>query len=506
MKIFNAEQIKKCDSVTCENQNIQIRELINRAGNSFVEMLTATDADLSGKIFVICGYGNNGADGIAIAKLLYARYCDIELLLIPAESKKLNSEYMQFYLDNPVDSQPFPVHIIKKINQLNDLEKPDLIIDAILGTGTTRAVEGIIDEVISWMNTENAKVVSVDIPSGICADKILDGNAVEAELTITFQFPKFTFFLPEYAKNTGRWMVADIGCDQDFLHNEPAEYHWIDKQLVLQHLKVCDRFAHKGNFGHAYIISGSYGKLGATIMCSKAVLRTGSGLATIHAPACAYEILQMAIPEAMVDVDRHKYFISEVNIPARCTAVAIGPGIGTQHHTQRMLDELFHKNITIPVVLDADALNLMSMYPEIIRNLPKESILTPHVKEFERLFGPTATYSDQIKLQKQKSAELNAYIILKGGYTTLSCPDGEVYFNTNGNPGMATGGSGDVLTGIITGLAAQGYSRKEACIIGIFLHGMSGDLAVQGGQSYESLLASDLIDNIGHTFRKIRQS
>ncbi len=506
MKILNSEKLKICDRITCEKQNIQIKDLINRASLSFTEQLISTDIDLSSKTFIFCGPGNNGADGIAIAKLLYARYCDVELILLPSEYKSNNSESFKFYLDNPTDSNPFPVHIIKKISQLKEFEYPGLVIDAILGTGISRKAEGIFSEVIEWINNSGAEVVSVDIPSGISADNLLFGPAVNANLTITFQLPKFTFFIPKYAQKIGKWIVVDIGCDTEFIQNEPVIYNWIDQHLVKEHLKTRDRFSHKGTFGHSYIISGSHGKVGATILCSKAALRIGSGLVTIHAPECAYEILQMTVPEAMVDTDHHKYYLSEVKIPTKCNAIAIGPGMGTQHHTQRMLDEIFCSGIDTPMVIDADGLNLMSLHPSIKVNLPKQTIITPHTKEFERLFGTTNDFSEQLDLQRKKSMELDIFIILKGGFTTITCPKGNVYFNTNGNPGMATGGSGDVLTGMLVGLLAQGYTQLEACIIGVFLHGLAGDLAVQNGQSFESLIASDLIEFIGMAFRKIRTS
>lgn len=506
MKILSAEKLKICDKITCEQQNIQIKDLINRAATAFNEQLIATDIDTSPKTYVICGPGNNGADGIAIAKLMYARYCDVELILLPSQFRSDHTESFLFYMDNPTDNQPFPVHIIKKISQLKELELPGLIIDAILGTGASRPAEGLNAQVIEWINHSGAQVVSVDIPSGMGADKILDGPVVKADLTITFELPKFTFFLPECADNIGKWMVVSIDCDQNFIENEPCEYQWIEINLVKKFLKTRNRFSHKGTFGHSFIISGSYGKVGATILCSKAALRVGSGLVTAHTPACAYEILQMSVPEAMVDVDPHKYYISEVTVPAKCNAIAIGPGIGTQHHTQRMLDDLFCQGIDLPLVIDADGLNLISLHPEIRTNLPKNTIITPHVKEFERLFGATSSYSIRLELLKNKAKEYQIFIILKGGYTTIACPDGEVYFNTNGNPGMATGGSGDVLTGMLTGLLAQGYSRKEACILAVYIHGLAGDLAIQNGQTSESLIASDLIDFLGMAFRKIKAS
>lgn len=504
MKIFSAEQLNKCDIITCEKQNIQSKELILRAANSFVDIFTSSEYDQGAKTLIFCGPGNNGADGIAIAKLLYSRYYEVELVLIVEKDISKCNESFQFYLDNPVDQQPFPVHIIRNIKQLDDLEDLSIFIDAIFGTGNTRPLTGLYKSVVEWINGYPATIISVDIPSGIQSDTGDNYIAIDADMTISFQLPKLSFFHPDCAKKIGKWIITDIGCDKDFIENEKVNDFWIEKYLVTSLLIQRDRFAHKGNFGHSYIISGSYGKIGATILCSKAALRIGSGLVTIHAPSSAYEILQMSVPEAMVDADPHKYYISEVSFPARCNAIAIGPGIGTQNHTQRMMDELFCKNPTIPMVIDADGLNLMSIYPEILSKVPKNAIITPHVKEFERLFGSFSDHSKMLSLQREKSISLGIYIVLKGGYTTLSCPDGEIYYNTNGNPGMATGGSGDVLTGIIVGLLAQGYTPKVASILGIYIHGMAGDMAILNGQSYESLLASDIIDNLGRAYNKMR--
>ena len=504
MKLFLSAQTKVCDAVTCENQNITEKDLIQRAGNAFVETLQNSGEDLSGKIIIFAGPGNNGADGISIAKNLYSKFHDVELVLIPIS--KQYSDAFKFYLDNPVDQQPFPVHIIKDAKQLNDIEDPDVFIDAVLGTGFNKETDKLLTSVINYINNGGKRIISVDIPSGISADNSLFTTAVKANKTITFEFPKLSFFDPKTHPYVGEWLVAPINLDENWKVTESTNYSWVTKADIKDILKTRDRFSHKGDFGHSLIISGSYGKIGAAVLAGKACLRMGCGLVTMHLPKCGYEIMQISVPEAIVDVDPHQYYVSEISLKDNFNAIAIGPGIGIQHHTERMFLEILESKPTIPMVLDADALNILAKEKDWLKQLPEGTILTPHPGEFNRLFGWEEDHLMNIENLIKLSIKYKIYIVLKGGYTTISTPEGNCYFNTTGNPGMATAGCGDALTGMIVSMLAQGYSRFEACVTGVYLHGLAGDLALQKAESQESMIATDLIASLGSAFKKMASS
>ncbi|RME05768.1 MAG: NAD(P)H-hydrate dehydratase, partial [Bacteroidetes bacterium] len=387
---------------------------------------------------------------------------------------------------------PFPV-----------LPKGVIVIDAIFGSGLNRPVEGYWAELINWLNGQPVTRVSVDIPSGMFADAPTTGAAVKAHYTFAFEVPKLGFLFPENNEFVGNWTCESIGLHPDFIASLETPWHFVTQEMVRSMLHQRRKYAHKGTFGHALLVAGSYGKVGAGILAARACLRSGAGLVTIHAPSCAYQILQIAFPEAMVMVDEGELFIRQSRFDfSRYSAVGIGPGIGTADATalalRAMLEQADH-----PLVLDADALNLLAKHPEFWEHVPENSILTPHPKEFERLFGKTSDSFERNALQREMARKHKVFIVLKGAYTCTSTPEGICYFNSTGNPGMATGGSGDVLTGMLTGLLAQGYSPFETCVLGVYLHGLAGDLAAEELQQ-EALLASDIISHIGRAFLKLR--
>jgi len=301
----------------------------------------------------------------------------------------------------------------------------------------------------------------------------------------------------------GEWEFGSIGLNSGFIKKEKTPWHLLDFGEVAPLLHHRRKYDHKGTFGHALLVAGGYGKVGAAILAAKACLCSGAGLITVHAPKCAYEILQISFPEAMVSVDEHEFSISSIHEDlSRYTAIGTGCGIGTNQLAMHALEELL-ENAETPLVLDADALNLLAGNQHMLSNIPKNSILTPHPKEFERMFGKTKDSFERNSLQRKKASEFGIFLFLKGANTSVACPDGNCYFNSTGNPGMATGGSGDVLTGILTGLLTQGYSSHDASLLGVFLHGLAGDLAAEDLQ-HEALLASDIIRYIGQAFKKLR--
>ena len=379
------------------------------------------------------------------------------------------------------------------------LTSNSLVIDALFGSGLNRPLEGINAQLISYLNEQANEIISIDLPSGLMSDTLKIGvPIIQASHTLSFQVPKLAFYFPENEKFIGEIHLLDIGLSAGFLHRVVPEISHINQKLVEKIYKPRQRFSHKGTFGHALLLAGSYGKTGAALLAAKACMHSGVGLLTVGVPQCSYLVLQVGLPEAMVTSDEKKNKLATI-MPnySNYQAVGIGPGIGTEKKTRQWL---LHQLLVIkcPLVLDADALNAIA-YEEKYHSIPENSILTPHPKEFDRLFGLCQNSQERMLKAIEKAKELSCIMVLKGHHTLIATSEGEVWFNTTGNAGMATGGSGDVLTGIITSLLAQGYVPKDAALLGVWLHGKSGDIASKRyGQ--EALVASHIIEFLGDAF------
>jgi NAD(P)H-hydrate epimerase len=391
------------------------------------------------------------------------------------------------------------------MGQMPLISSDDIIIDAIFGSGLGRPVTGLTRDVINEINRSDALKVSVDVPSGLfCENNAGNDNEsiIKADFTLTFQFPKLSFLFPENMKYVGIWKVLPIGLHESAITNTHTPFRLLSGEDILPLLKTRNKFDHKGVFGHGLLISGSYGKIGAAVLGARAALRTGIGLITVHLPSCGNDIMQSSVTEAMVQPDENEKVVSSIPGTDGYSSVGAGPGIGTGSETQAALKTLLHV-CRRPMVLDADALNILSMNKEWLELLHPGTILTPHPKEFERLAGKATDSYDRLQKQREFSGRYKCIVILKGAHSSVSFPDGSVYFNNTGNPGMATAGSGDVLTGMVLSLLSQGYSSENAAMIGVYLHGLAGDIAA-GESSFESLTASDIINCIGQAFNRIR--
>jgi NAD(P)H-hydrate epimerase len=355
---------------------------------------------------------------------------------------------------------------------------------------------------VNHINNSGTIIISIDLPSGLFADKSSKSNTViKANHTLSFQNYKLAFLLPENEDYCGDVHLLKIDLHENFEQDEHADFELVDKEVIKTIYKPRNKFSHKGNFGHAALLCGSYGMMGAAVLSASACLRSGVGKLTSYIPKCGYDILQTAVPEAMCIVAGEDHFLSANGIE-KFDAVGIGPGIGIFPSHKELLVEIF-KKINTPMVIDADALNIIAQNAVLLKSIPASSILTPHSKEFERLFGKTENDFDRLQLALQKSKELNIYIILKGHYSFISTPEGLGYFNSTGNAGMATAGSGDVLTGILTGLLAQGYSSLQTCLLGVYLHGLAGDMAAEKF-SQEAMIAGDMVDCLGEAFKELK--
>lgn len=501
MKILTPAQIRALDAYTIAHEPIKSIDLMERAANAFVNWFVQQFPPSQQRpINIFCGLGNNGGDGLAIARLLNRKHYSVEVFICQIGAKR--STDFEKNLKKIPSRRGLPVTTIKTNDNLPNFEQKEIIIDAIFGSGLNRAITGYWATLIEHINALSNEVVSVDMPSGLFADAATEGAVIHATYTLSFELPKRAFFFPENQDRLGNCYIQPIGLNQQFIQAEKATNYLITKGLVQSLLKGRAKFSHKGTFGHALLLVGSLGKMGAAILTTKACLRSGVGLVTVQVPKCGYTILQLGCPEAMTSVDAAENYLSSYPDIADYKAIGIGCGINQKEATQQALFTLL-KKVDYPIVLDADALNILSKNKDQLKHIPANSILTPHPKEFERLFGKTANDFARNELHITKAKALNCILLLKGANTAIAFPDGTCYFNSTGNPGMATGGSGDVLTGILTGLLAQGYTPKAAVILGVYLHGLAGDLAAKDiGQ--ESLIAGDIVDYIGKGFQQLK--
>jgi NAD(P)H-hydrate epimerase len=510
MKIFNISQITELEKTTIEQESILSIDLMERASMQFVKSFTQEVSNRR-RIFIFAGPGNNGGDALAIARLLAATDYRIKCYLLNTKNN----------LSTDCNANKSKILSIPNIsfNEIKDrftppkIEKEDIIIDGIFGSGLKEPLSGGFAALVKYINSTGAKIYSIDVPSGLFMEdnsQNTNETIVKAYKTFTFQFPKLSFLLPDSGIYTGEWEVLDIGLSPEGIAQQETTFYYTEEQDIVPILQTRRRFTHKNDLGHALIVAGSKGKIGAAVLCAKSCLRAGAGLVTSLIPACGESIMQTAFPEAMVIADMENNFISEVPDISTYSTIGIGPGIGKDTATGSALIEIFSQISQISqnkksIVLDADALNIIAQGKEWLRIIPENSILTPHIGEFDRLVGKSASSYDRLQKALYLAANLNSIIVLKGLYTAICTPDQEIYFNSTGNPGMATAGSGDVLTGIITALLAQNYPPLKAAQIGVYIHGLAGDIAAKT-HSQESLIAGDIIDNLGNAFRKIHGS
>ena len=498
MKIFSVKQIKKWDAYTIEHEPIPSIDLMERAATACFDWLIQNfDDDHQFKIF--CGRGNNGGDGLAIARLLKSIKYKVSVYIPFAESPGSDDfETNLRRLKKASDS----IYFLKEESSFPEINDGDVIIDALFGTGLHKPAAGLYAALIDYLNSGNAPTVAIDVPSGLFIDKSSRGEdnpIMIANFTLTFQNQKQAFLLPENERVIGQVILLDIGLSAQYEKTEESRIEYIDELLTGAIYRSRKAFSHKGDYGHASLVAGSYGMMGAAVLCSSACLRSGAGKLTSVICESGYEILQACVPEAMCKVSGEKFIKSFSGFEA-FDVVGIGPGIGRYDSHKEMLRELL-TGFKKPLVIDADALNVLSEEPGFFPLIPHKSIITPHLKEFERLFGKSETDFDRIELALKKAEELRIYIVLKGHHTFIATPEGKGYFNSTGNAGMATAGSGDVLTGVITGLMAQKYSSLNSCILGVYLHGLAGDIAA-GKLSEEALIARDIIDHLGDAFMR----
>lgn len=503
MKIFTASQISEHDKYTITHEHVASIDLMERAAKAIASAIMAR-WDRSMNVVVFAGPGNNGGDALAVARLL-------------AESGYAVAAYL-FNIRNRLSDECTVnrkrIGDCKKVKSFDEitqnfdppkLDAATLVVDGLFGSGLNKPLTGGFASLVKYINQSHAQVVSIDLPSGLMTEdnthNILS-NIVQASLTLTLQQKKLCMYLADMQRFLGQVEVLDIGLSGQYVQETDSPYRTVELQDVARLMKPRSDFAHKGSMGSALIVAGSYGMAGAAILATRACLRSGVGKATVHAPKKNYAIMQVAVPEAVVQIDREETCFSEPVDTDEFDAVGIGPGLGRNENTAIALIAQVRR-AQCPVVLDADALNILGSHRAWMQQLPAGVVLTPHPREYDRLAGSTCA-GDYERLQsaRQLAQRHGIYIILKGHHSALCLPDGMVLFNTTGNSGMATGGSGDVLTGVLTALLARGYKQSEACLLGMYLHGLAGDMA-ESEKGHESLIAGDLIDYLPQAFKAL---
>lgn len=500
MKVLTGTQIRELDAYTIKNEPISSYDLMERAATKCIANIHKYSFTYDHIVYV-CGKGNNGGDGLAMARMHAEMDQDISVVVL--EHAKTGSPNFGRNLYLLEEEGVVPVTFIDDVSKFPVLFENTLIIDAILGNGLTRPLEGLLADVVQYINSLRIKVLSIDIPTGLFADYNVSNNldnVINAAATKTIHCPKLSMLIPETGNCAGEIEVVDIGLMVKGFNAESSYYYQTENELK-NLLKTRAKFTHKGSFGHALLLAGSRGKMGAAQLAAEACLRSGAGLLTVHVPSSAVDIMQLEVKEAICIEDSNPQFITTIPELDAYSAVGFGPGVGTEKPTKEALEDLLSK-CAVPMVIDADGINILAEDKSLLKKLPVNTILTPHPKEFQRLVGNWSNSLERFKIQQQFAAEYHIVLVVKGAHTTITTPTGVITFNSTGNPGLATAGSGDVLTGVILGLLAQGYTSEDAAKLGVWLHGYAADLEIVF-QSEQSLMAGDVLKSLGHAFKSL---
>lgn len=508
MKILSTEQIREADQFTIAHEPIASIDLMERAAGKCTEWLL-NNFGKEFRYLIFCGNGNNGGDGLAIARQLFLAGCEVDVNV--AKISSTDSADFSINLDR-LSQNKIPFQLLSDAKEIAFPQRNKLlIVDALFGSGLSREPEALAAAIIDKLNSISIPKIAIDIPSGLFGDNNLKNSykhVIRASHTLTFQQPKLSFLFAENFPFIGTFHVLNIGLNENFIAQAPSPFYYTTHAFAKLFLKPRNKFSHKGTFGHALLVAGSKGKIGAAILSSRACLHAGVGLLTVSVPKCGNDILQISVPEAMLQTSEGEEIISGriekgPNRNSEYSAIGIGPGIGTEKETAQAI-KLLLTEYAGPLVMDADAINILAENKTWLAFLPKGTILTPHPGEFDRLTGAHTNTYERFVTQRELAVKQGIYIVLKGAHTSIACPDGSVFFNSSGNPGMATGGSGDALTGIITALRAQNYNPQSACLLGVYLHGLAGDIAASI-ETQNGMSAGNIIEHLGGAWRMLEE-
>ncbi len=503
MKLFTTEEIRAIDRRTIEQEGVPSLELIERVAEGVADEISSRWRS-NKPTMVFAGPGNNGADALGAARLLFERGFRPEVFLFNIGGDKLSTDCAASRDRMLAEVPDIIFHEVKDRFSMPKITTNHLVIDGLFGSGLREELQGGFKSLVQYINDENATVVSIDLPSGMFGDwnpQIVNRNTIHATLTLAIQFPRISFFIPDNAELIGEWKIIDIGLSEKAIATSPANFCLVEQRDVHRRLRHRKEFASKADFGSGILYAGSYGMMGAAILAARGALRAGVGKLTVNSPKCGYQIMQSSVPEALFRHNRGEINIIDIHPERDFSAIAVGPGLGTNELTVKAVED-FLASINQPVILDADALNCIAIKPSILNTIPVLSILTPHAGEFDRLFGPQPSAEARLRKAIEMAKYYNILIILKGRYTAIVRPDGKVYFNSSGCPAMATAGSGDVLTGVLLSMLAQGYPAELASLIAVYVHGLAGEMAAAEQGEY-GVTAGDIASYIGKAIREI---
>ena len=502
MKIFPVKAVAEIDAYTIENEPILSINLMERAARKLFDIIKER---YGGRWFlVLAGPGNNGGDALSLSRMLTLNGFSVHTVMLKSEGL---SDDAQTNRDRLRHLQQGVVYELDKGDALPDIDDSCVVIDGLFGSGLNRPLEGKVLELVQTVNSWKAEVVAIDIPSGLmgeCNAGNKPDGVIKATHTYTFQFPKLSFMFPESEAYVGNWEIVPIGLHPDKIKAIPSSWFLTEANKVKGLIKPRSRFMHKGHFGHVLLIAGSYGKMGAAVLAARACMRTGAGLLSVHVPHKTCHVLHCSVPEAMVNIDRSDLMFTEFPDLSPFKAVGVGPAIGCRSNSVQGLTDLLDQIGPRRLVLDADALNILSTNPALLDKLPENAVLTPHPGELKRLVGPWSGDFERLQKVMNFCRKYKVVVVLKGAFTTVVSADGECHFNTTGNAGMATAGSGDVLTGVILSLLGQGLEPLDAAVAGVYIHGASGDLA-SDAEGEAALIASDIVNYLGKAIVALSQ-
>ena len=504
MKLYTTEAIRRIGEKTIEAEGISTLDLVEREASAAVSEIIARWRP-SKSIYVFAGPGNNGADALAVSRLLLEQgYRPVTYLFntrnthLSAPCSVNRERLLQYENASFIE--------IEKTFMPPELTADDLVIDGLFGSGLTAPLAGGYKALVQLINDSHAFVVSLDVPSGLFGEWNMGNehrHIIHADLTLCYQFKRLAFMFAENAELIGEVVMLDLEMNKEAMAEQQSDFFFIERRDAARHFELRDPFTGKYDYGTVYLVAGSYGMMGAAVLATKAAMRAGAGLVMVHAPLCGYEILQTSVPEALVEPDNDKLVCTSIELKRKYNAIAIGPGLNSTIETLDAIEQ-FIKHCHHKLVLDADALNCIAKRPQLLKCIPKGSILTPSTNEFDRLFGHTVTHEDRLKKAIEAAHRHDVTIVLKGYNTMVVRPNGKIYINGSGNPGMATAGSGDVLTGIIAGFLAQGYAPDTAVVLAVYIHGLAGDIAAEE-HGQHGLTASDIADNIGRAIKSLQR-
>lgn len=502
MKIFTNNEIRQIDRYTIEKEGISSMELIERVAEAVTAEITARWRS-SKPVIVFAGPGNNGADALAVARLLSEQDYRVHVYLFNIGGNRLSAE-CSVCRDMLAECRGVSLTEVIDTFMMPDLQRNYLIVDGLFGSGLREPLKGGFSYLVQRINEARATVVSIDIPSGLAGDwnpMLISRDVIHATLTLAIQHPRIAFFIPDNAELIGEWKTLDIGLSETAAAGIASKFYLVEESDVYRALRPRRLFSSKADYGSAIIYAGSYGMMGAAVLAARGALRAGVGKVTVESPKCGFSILQSSVPEALYSHNSGEIALDRIQPAHRYDAIAVGPGIGTHDVTVRALEDFLSSTKT-PVILDADALNCIASKPSMLNLIPVLSILTPHAGEFDRLFGQHPSSEARLRKAAEMARYYNVLIVLKGHYTAIVRPDGKIYFNSSGTPAMATAGCGDVLTGMIAAMIAQGYKPEIATLASVFIHGVAGELAAEEHGEY-GVTASDVAANIGRAIKAV---